>query len=133
MLDALEIGTANSFGFPTPLNWPSLERRQYSPQLERTPAAVQTALRLPDPGRHLDALRKVAQPTSPRNPGRTTSIEEIIGFSLDVWGDADRSVRFLTTPHPSIGGEQPILVAQTEEGLLRVKTLLAAILHGLPA
>ena len=64
---------------------------------------------------------------------RTERLARVIALAEEVWQDAGQSRRFLTTPHPEIGGKTPLDAALTELGARQAEEIMARILYGLPA
>jgi putative toxin-antitoxin system antitoxin component (TIGR02293 family) len=64
---------------------------------------------------------------------RTERIARVVANAEYVWDDRENARRFLTTPHPALGGRSPIDAAMTELGARRVEEILGKIFHGLPA
>lgn len=53
-------------------------------------------------------------------------------IALDVWGNREKAVQFLLTPHPKLNGQTPV-EATLSGSAAKVKWLLGEIMHGLPA
>ena len=70
---------------------------------------------------------------SPAESGRTERLARVVAMAEDVWQDRDSARRFLTTPHPEIGGKTPLDAALTELGARLAEEVMARILYGLPA
>ena len=64
---------------------------------------------------------------------RTERMARIVAMAEDLWLDRDESRRFLTTPHPEIGGKSPLDAALTELGARQTEEVIARIVYGLPA
>jgi putative toxin-antitoxin system antitoxin component (TIGR02293 family) len=64
---------------------------------------------------------------------RTERIARIAANAEYVWGSRDDARRFLTTPHPALGGRSPLETAMTELGARQVEEILGTIFHGLPS
>jgi putative toxin-antitoxin system antitoxin component (TIGR02293 family) len=64
---------------------------------------------------------------------RTERLARVIAMAEDVWEDGGQTRRFLTTPHPEIGGKTPLDAALTELGARQVEEVMARIVYGLPA
>lgn len=62
-------------------------------------------------------------------PGISEGIVAIVAQARKIFGPS--TARFLTSPHPELGGETPIQVAQTPEGAWRVAQVLGHIRHGI--
>ena len=54
-------------------------------------------------------------------------------YHLAQVGYGKDAVRFLVMPYPRLGGEMPIVVAQSDEGVERVKTILQQGIYGVYA
>lgn len=70
---------------------------------------------------------------SPAESERTERLARVIALSEEVWGNEDESRRFLSAPHPELGGKTPLDAALTEIGARQAEELMARILYGLPA
>ncbi len=64
---------------------------------------------------------------------RTERLARVIAGAEDVWQDRNEARRFLTTPHPEIGGKTPLDAALTELGARQAEEVMARIVYGLPA
>jgi putative toxin-antitoxin system antitoxin component (TIGR02293 family) len=69
---------------------------------------------------------------SPAESERTERFARVVAIAEDVWQDREQARRFLTTPHPEIGGKTPIEAALTELGARQVEEVMARIVYGLP-
>ena len=63
---------------------------------------------------------------------RTERMARVIALAEEVWQDPVETRRFLTTPHPEIGGKTPLDAALTELGARQAEMVMARILYGLP-
>ena len=70
---------------------------------------------------------------SPAESERTERLARVVAIAEDVWQDRDQARRFLTTPHPEIGGKTPVDAALTELGARQAEEVMARIVYGLPA
>jgi putative toxin-antitoxin system antitoxin component (TIGR02293 family) len=70
---------------------------------------------------------------SPAESERTERLARVVATAEDVWQDRDQARRFLTTPHPEIGGRTPVDAARTELGARQAEEVMARIVYGLPA
>ena len=70
---------------------------------------------------------------SPAESERTERMARVVAMAEDVWQDRERARRFLTTPHPELGGKTPLDAALTELGARQAEEIMARILYGLPA
>jgi putative toxin-antitoxin system antitoxin component (TIGR02293 family) len=64
---------------------------------------------------------------------RTERLARVVAMAEEVWQDPAQARRFLTTPHPEIGGKTPVDAALTELGARQAEEVMARILYGLPA
>ncbi len=64
---------------------------------------------------------------------RTERLARVVATAEHVWGDGEEARRFLTTPHPALGGKTPLEATITELGARLTEELLAKIEYGLPA
>jgi|SRR5579884_268692 len=64
---------------------------------------------------------------------RTERLARVIAMAEEVWEDRDQARRFLTTPHPEMGGKTPVEAAFTELGARQAEEVMARIVYGLPA
>ena len=62
-------------------------------------------------------------------PGISERVVAIVAETREIFGSS--TARFLMSPHPKLGGETPIQVAQTPEGASRVAQVLGHIRHGI--
>src|ERR1017187_4921836 len=70
---------------------------------------------------------------SPAESERTERLARVVATAEDVWQDREQARRFLTTPHPEIGGKTPLDAAMTELGARQAEEVMARIVYGLPA
>lgn len=70
---------------------------------------------------------------SPAESERTERLARVVAMAEDVWQDREQARRFLTSPHPEIGGKTPLDAALTELGARQAEEVMARILYGLPA
>ena len=70
---------------------------------------------------------------SPAESERTERLARVIAMAEDVWQDSREARRFLTTPHPEMGGRTPLEGALTELGARQAEEIMARIVYGLPA
>ena len=70
---------------------------------------------------------------SPAESERTERLARVVAIAEDVWQDREQARRFLTTPHPEIGGKTPLDAALTELGARQAEEVMARIVYGLPA
>jgi putative toxin-antitoxin system antitoxin component (TIGR02293 family) len=64
---------------------------------------------------------------------RTERLARVVATAEETWQDRERARRFLTTPHPEIGGKTPLDAALTELGARQAEEVMARIVDGLPA
>ena len=69
----------------------------------------------------------------PAESERTERLARVVATAEDVWQDREQARRFLTTPHPEIGGKTPLDAALTELGARQAEEVMARIVYGLPA
>ena len=70
---------------------------------------------------------------SPGESERTERLARIVAIAEQVWQDRGQARRFLTTPHPEMGGKSPVDAALTELGARQAEEVMARIVYGLPA
>ena len=70
---------------------------------------------------------------SPAESERTERLARVVAIAEGVWQNRELARRFLTTPHPEIGGKTPLEAALTELGARQAEEVLARIAYGLPA
>ena len=70
---------------------------------------------------------------SPAESERTERLARVVAIAEDTWQDREQSRRFLTTPHPEMGGKSPLDAALTELGARQAEEVMARIVYGLPA
>jgi putative toxin-antitoxin system antitoxin component (TIGR02293 family) len=64
---------------------------------------------------------------------RTERLARVISIAEEVWQDREQARRFLTTPHPEIGGKTPLEAGLSELGARQAEEVMARIAYGLPA
>ena len=64
---------------------------------------------------------------------RRERLTPAVATAEDLWQDREQARRFLTTPHPEIGGKTPLDAALTELGARQAEEVMARIVYGLPA
>jgi putative toxin-antitoxin system antitoxin component (TIGR02293 family) len=69
---------------------------------------------------------------SPAESERTERFARVVAIAENVWQDREQARRFLTTPHPEIGGKTPVEAALTELGARQAEEVMARIVYGLP-
>jgi len=69
---------------------------------------------------------------SPAESERTERFARVVAIAENVWHDREQARRFLTTPHPEIGGKTPVEAALTELGARQAEEVMARIVYGLP-
>jgi len=57
-------------------------------------------------------------------------LARVVATAEDVWQDREQARRFLTTPHPEIGGKTPIEATLTELGARQAEEVVARIVSG---
>src|SRR5271157_1260808 len=70
---------------------------------------------------------------TPAESERTERLARVVATAEDVWQDREQARRFLTTPHPEMGGRTPLEAALTELGARQAEEIMARIVYGLPA
>ena len=70
---------------------------------------------------------------SPAESERTERVARVVATAEDVWQNREQARRFLTTPHPEMGGKTPLDAALTELGARQAEEVMARIVYGLPA
>ncbi len=70
---------------------------------------------------------------SPAESERTERLARVVAIAEEVWQDREQARRFLTTPHPEIGGKTPLDAALTQLGARQAEEVMARIVYGLPA
>ncbi len=68
----------------------------------------------------------------PEESERVERLARVMALAEDAFGSTDEARRFLALPHPELGGERPLDVAQTELGARQVEEVLWRMEHGLP-
>jgi len=61
---------------------------------------------------------------------RLLRLTRLTGTAIEVLGDRDRAVHWLTRSNRALGGETPVELVQTEEGLQSALDALYRIEHG---
>ncbi|WP_175429990.1 MbcA/ParS/Xre antitoxin family protein [Azospirillum argentinense] len=57
----------------------------------------------------------------------------VVRMTASIWHDDADAQAWLTAPHPDLGGQRPLDVAEDEGGARLVLRLLDRMIHGLPA
>jgi putative toxin-antitoxin system antitoxin component (TIGR02293 family) len=70
---------------------------------------------------------------SPAESERTERLARVVAMAEDVWQDREDARRFLTTPHPEMGGRTPLDAALTELGARQAEEVMVRLVYGLPA
>jgi putative toxin-antitoxin system antitoxin component (TIGR02293 family) len=70
---------------------------------------------------------------TPAESARTERLARVVATAEDVWQSREQARRFLTTPHPEMGGKTPLAAALTELGARQAEEVMARIVYGLPA
>lgn len=70
---------------------------------------------------------------SPAESERTERLARVVAIAEDTWQDREQARRFLTTPHPEMGGKTPLDASLTELGARQAEEVMARIVYGLPA
>ena len=68
----------------------------------------------------------------PEEGEQLVRVASVLASAEDVWGDEDDAAKFLTSPHPMLGGAVPIDLALSEIGARQVEHILLAMDLGLP-
>jgi putative toxin-antitoxin system antitoxin component (TIGR02293 family) len=68
----------------------------------------------------------------PGESEKTDHLARVAALAQDVWDDAADAHRFLTTPHPMLGGNTPAAHCATAPGAREVERILHSIALGLP-
>jgi putative toxin-antitoxin system antitoxin component (TIGR02293 family) len=63
---------------------------------------------------------------------KTERLARVIALAEMLWDDDAEAKRFLTAPHPELGGKKPIEAALTELGARQVEDVVMRALYGLP-
>jgi putative toxin-antitoxin system antitoxin component (TIGR02293 family) len=69
----------------------------------------------------------------PDEGAKVERLARIAALVEDAFGSPDDAREFLHAPHPELGGDRPLDVAQTELGARQVEELLWRMEYGLPA
>jgi putative toxin-antitoxin system antitoxin component (TIGR02293 family) len=68
----------------------------------------------------------------PEESERIERLARVMALAEQAFGATADARRFLTTPHPEMGGERPLDVALTELGARQVEEVLWRMEYGLP-
>ena len=63
----------------------------------------------------------------------TERMARLFAMAMEAFQNEDQVSRFMTSPHPELGGETPFEVALTEIGGRQVEEVIERGMHGLPA
>lgn len=55
---------------------------------------------------------------------------DITARATEVFGSADKAIRWLQSPVRALDGKTPLSLLDTEEGIVRVKDVLGRVEHG---
>jgi putative toxin-antitoxin system antitoxin component (TIGR02293 family) len=69
----------------------------------------------------------------PDEGAKVERIARIAALAEDAFGSPEDARDFLHAPHPELGGDRPLDIAQTELGARQVEELLWRMEYGLPA
>jgi putative toxin-antitoxin system antitoxin component (TIGR02293 family) len=69
---------------------------------------------------------------NPSHSQRAERLARVFAMASAAWQDEAEARRFMTTPHPEIGGSTPLETAMTEIGARQVEAVIERGLHGLP-
>jgi putative toxin-antitoxin system antitoxin component (TIGR02293 family) len=73
-----------------------------------------------------------ARVSSSEERGRLERLARMTALAEQVWEDRALAHQFLNAAQPQLGGERPIILAQTEEGARQVERLLLKLEYSLP-
>ena len=74
-------------------------------------------------------LTRISELGDTVRPGISERVVAIVTEAREIFGSS--TARFLTSPHPELGGDSPIEAAQTADGALRVEQVLGHMRHGI--
>lgn len=63
---------------------------------------------------------------------RLQRLAHLVALAEEVWQDSEDAREFLTTAQPSLGGDRPVDLIETDLGVRRVEELLTRMEHSLP-
>jgi uncharacterized protein (DUF2384 family) len=64
-------------------------------------------------------------------PPRVHRLEQILASTIDLLGDRDSAIHWLTTPHPALGMTVPLSLLDTDVGAAQVREILGRIRYGM--
>lgn len=77
-------------------------------------------------------LRRRGATLSPAESERVARLARVTATAERLLGDAAEARDFLATPHPLLGGERPLDLAQSELGAQQVEQVLWRMAYGIP-
>jgi putative toxin-antitoxin system antitoxin component (TIGR02293 family) len=89
------------------------------------------ALVIPQRTRRHRALK--GEPLTVEESDKVMRITRILAHAAEVFGDADRAMKWLRKPLRELGGETPLMMSDTEAGGRVVENILAQIAWGAAA
>ncbi|MBA3341894.1 MAG: DUF2384 domain-containing protein [Gemmatimonadaceae bacterium] len=69
---------------------------------------------------------------APAESEKLERVARVVATAAYVWGDREKAIRFLLSPHPLLEGRRPIDAAISDLGARRVEETLMHLQHGLP-
>ncbi|MGI4796371.1 MAG: type II RES/Xre toxin-antitoxin system antitoxin [Janthinobacterium lividum] len=84
------------------------------------------------PRKTLSHRRKLGLLT-PDQSDRLSRVTRIIALARETFGNDDKAKSWLRRPTAPLGGESPLQILDTDQGVREVETLLGKISHGIAA
>jgi putative toxin-antitoxin system antitoxin component (TIGR02293 family) len=75
--------------------------------------------------------RKHARRLNAAESDRVHRLEQILASTIDLLGDRDSAIHWLTTPHPALGMTVPLSLLDTDVGAAQVREILGRIRYGM--
>ncbi|MBV9158517.1 MAG: DUF2384 domain-containing protein [Acidobacteriaceae bacterium] len=76
-------------------------------------------------------IHQVLQEDWTQRLANSNSLVDVTARATEVFGTADKAIRWLTCPVRALSDNTPLSLLDTEEGVTRVKDVLGQIEHGL--
>ena len=85
------------------------------------------------PRRTFERRKQASRPLGPVESDRLLRLVRLVAQAEETFGDRDRASDWLGRQNRALGGYAPIMMADTDEGVRAVETLLGRIDHGIAA
>jgi putative toxin-antitoxin system antitoxin component (TIGR02293 family) len=82
------------------------------------------------PQRTLTRRLSQAAPLTPAESDRTVRMARVYAHAVDMLGDRDKAIEWLSTPNRALGGDRPLDQLDTDTGARMVEDILGRIAYG---